>query len=233
MIRSIQHHSYFFSTLLAFLLGLNAAPVKAQAEDFSPYKGVCWGMFYDSTAENLQNYLVPVTYVRPVWDMYVFPDFVGCGRDLIVHITGVNEDPDYYDITLEMEGAQYDEKGYFYAPFHAGEHKWTITAPYGELMGPIHQTSSYYSDIFEYFGLFYVRYTEGTEFAYFDIKTQEDYYDSVPRTYISEEEASKYTALKPVTVAPDQGHTFYDLLGRTHSSVINGLNIENGRKVLR
>lgn len=233
MKKSIQHHSFFFSCLLALVLGMYAAPAKAQSDDFSPYKGVCWGLFYDRTAQNPLNYLVPVTYVRPTWDMYVFPDFVGCGRDLIIKITGLNEDPEYYDIHLEMEGAQYDEKGYFYAPFNAGEHKWTISAPYGELMGPIHQTGSYYSDPYEYFGLYYVRYTEGTEFAYFDIKTQEDYNESVPRTYISEEEAAQYTGVKPVVMAPVQDDTFYDLLGRMNTSAMKGVKIENGRKVLR
>ena len=232
MKKSIQHHSFFFSCLLALVLGMYAAPAKAQSDDFSPYKGVCWGLFYDNTAQNLLNYLVPVTYVRPTWDMYVFPDFVGCGRDLIIKITGLNEDPEYYDIHLEMEGGQYDEKGYFYAPFNAGEHKWTISAPYGELMGPIHQTSSYYSDPYEYFGLYYVRYTEGTEFAYFDIKTQEDYYDDVPDTELTDDEIALWTGVERLSPLQPIDKSSYDLFGRRTNSA-EGLHIENGRKVIR
>lgn len=218
------------ATLLAASFCL-AAPMHAQAEDFRPHKGICWGMFYDKTGENMLNYMVPVAYVRPVWDKYIFPDFVKCGKDLIVHITDVNDDPDYYDVHIEMDGGLYDDYGYFYAPFTSEPFKWTISAPYGELMGPIYQPGSYYHAPLEYFGLFYVRYPDN-DFAYFDIKTQEDYYDDVERTDLTDEEIAEYTGFKPVVSAP-LSKTYYDFQGRRIDEIKNGLSIENGRKVIR
>ena len=216
----------FFSTF-AF-----SSSAYAQAEDFSPYKGICWGLFYDATGENLQNYMVPVEYVRPTWDKYVLINFLGCGKDLIVNITDVNDDPEYYDVHLEMDGGLYDDYGYFYAPFHSEPYKWTISAPYGELVGPVYQPGSYYHDPLEYIGLFYVRYPDNY-FGFFDIKTQEDYYDDVPRTYISEEEAAQYTDVKHAIVQKSAPSNVYDMLGRLAKSNAKGFAIENGRKTLR
>lgn len=225
-----------FFTWLSVLIaavGLSfPATAKAQFEDFSPYKGICWGLFYDKTGQELLNYMVPVEYVRPTWDKYVLIDFLGCGKDLIVNITDQNEDPDYYDIHLEMDGGQYDDYGYFYAPFHSEPYKWTISAPYGEYVGPIYQPGSYYSESFEYFGLYYVRYPDN-DFAYFDIKTQENYYDDVDRTYISEEEAAIYTGLKNTALEEVSATKVYDLLGRVVKPGSKGLSIENGRKYIR
>lgn len=225
-----------FFTWLSVLIaavGLSfPATAKAQFEDFSPYKGICWGLFYDKTGQELLNYMVPVEYVRPTWDKYVLIDFLGCGKDLIVNITDQNEDPDYYDIHLEMDGGQYDDYGYFYAPFHSEPYKWTISAPYGEYVGPIYQPGSYYSESFEYFGLYYVRYPDN-DFAYFDIKTQENYYDDVDRTYISEEEAAIYTGVKNTTLEEVSATKVYDLLGRVVKPGSKGLSIDNGRKYIR
>lgn len=225
-----------FFTWLSVLIaavGLSfPATAKAQFEDFSPYKGICWGLFYDKTGQELLNYMVPVEYVRPTWDKYVLIDFLGCGKDLIVNITDQNEDPDYYDIHLEMDGGQYDDYGYFYAPFHSEPYKWTISAPYGEYVGPIYQPGSYYSESFEYFGLYYVRYPDN-DFAYFDIKTQENYYDDVDRTYISEEEAAIYTGVKNTALEGVYASKVYDLLGRVVKPGSKGLSIENGRKCVR
>lgn len=226
-----------FYTLLSVLLVaaglLFTAPARAQHEDFSPYKGICWGLFYDATGENLLNYMVPVEYVRPTWDKFVLIDFVSCGKDLIININHEpNEDPEYYDLTLEMEDARYDDKGYFYAPFSSGNFNWTIAAPYNELMGPIHQPSCYYHDPLEYIGLFYVRYPE-QQFGYFDIKTQEDFYDDVPRTYISEDEAAMYTGVKTNVLEKSSSSSVYDLIGRVAPSATKGLRIENGRKIIR
>lgn len=229
----MKHFKSLFIALFVAVAVFAALPARAQHKDFSPYKGTCWGMFYDKTAETLLNYLVPVEYVRPVWDLYVFPNFVGCGKDLILHITQPTPNmPDYYDITVEMEGGLYDDKGYFYAPFTHEPFRWTISAPYGELMGPIYQPGSYYNDIYEYIGLYYVRYPDN-DFGYFDIKTQEDYNEGVEREYISEEEAAQYTGIKHVEKMPAVGETYYNLAGRRVSSSSKGLVIEKGRKVLK
>lgn len=224
----------FTSLLPAALLAASfgfAAPTYAQQEDFSPCKGICWGLFYDKSGETLLNYMVPVEYVHPTWDKYIFPNFVECGKDLIAHITDVNDDPDYYDIHLEMDGGLYDDYGYFYAPFTHEPFKWTISAPYGELMGPIYQPGSYYHAPLEYFGLFYVRYPDN-DFGYFDIKTQEDYYDDVERTYLTEEEVAEYTGVNSVVSAP-LSKTYYDFQGRRVDGKKGGVTIENGRKVIR
>lgn len=225
-----------FFTWLSVLIaavGLSfPATAKAQFGDFSPYKGICWGLYYDKTGQELLNYMVPVEYVRPTWDKYVLIDFLGCGKDLIVNITDQNEDPDYYDIHLEMDGGQYDDYGYFYAPFHSDPYKWTISAPYGEYVGPIYQPGSYYSESYEYFGLYYVRYPDN-DFAYFDIKTQENYYDDVDRTYISEEEAAIYTGVKNTALEGVYASKVYDFLGRVVKPGSKGLSIENGRKCIR
>ena len=178
------------------------------------------------------NYMVPVEYVRPTWDRYVLIDFLGCGKDLIVNITDQNDDPDYYDIHLEMDGGQYDDYGYFYAPFHSEPYKWTISAPYGEYVGPIYQPGSYYSESLEYIGLYYVRYPDNY-FGYFDIKTQENYYDDVDRTYISEEEAAIYTGVKNTALEGVYASKVYDFLGRVVKPGSKGLSIENGRKCVR
>lgn len=207
------------------------ASANAQQEDFSPCRGTCWGLFYDKTGQSLQNYMVPVQYVRPVWDKYIFPNFVGCGKDLILHVTDVNEDPDYYDIHLEMDGGLYDDKGYFYAPYTSGSYKWTISAPYGELMGPIYQPGSYFHAPLEYIGLYYVRYPDN-DFGYFDIKTQEDYYEDQPRTYLSDDEVAIWTGVERLSPLQPINTATYDLFGRRTTSS-EGLQIENGRKVIR
>lgn len=220
-------------SLLLLALGFSFSTVaEAHEEDFSPYKGICWGLFYDYTGETLMNYMVPVEYVRPTWDKYVLIDFLGCGKDLVVNITDQNEDPDYYDIHLEMDGGQYDDYGYFYAPFHSEPYKWTISAPYGEYVGPIYQPGSYYSESLEYIGLYYVRYPDNY-FGYFDIKTQENYYDDVDRTYISEEEAAIYTGVKNTAFEEVSATKVYDFLGRVVKPGSKGLSIENGRKCVR
>lgn len=220
-------------SLLLLALGFGFSTVaEAHEEDFSPYKGICWGLFYDYTGETLMNYMVPVEYVRPTWDKYVLIDFLGCGKDLIVNITDQNEDPDYYDIHLEMDGGLYDDYGYFYAPFTSGEYKWTISAPYGEFVGPVYQPGSYYHAPLEYIGLYYVRYPDNY-FGYFDIKMQENYYDDVDRTYISEEEAAIYTGVKNTALEGVYASKVYDFLGRVVKPGSKGLSIENGRKCVR
>lgn len=215
----------------AAMLLASAVPAHAQHENFVPHKGICWGLFFDSTGEELQNYMVPVEYVHPVWDKYIFVDFVGCGKDLIVNITDVNDDPEYYDIHLEMDGGLYDDYGYFYAPFESGEYKWTISAPYGELMGPVYQPGSYYHEPLEYIGLFYVRYPDNY-FGYFDIKTQEDYYDDVPDTELTDDEIALWTGIERLSPLQPIDKSSYDLFGRRTNSA-EGLHIENGRKVIR
>lgn len=224
-------NSWLSALLLLFAMAFPASSF-AQDEDFSPYKGICWGLYYDKTGTELKNYMVPVEYVRPTWDKYVLINFLGCGKDLIVNVTDVNEDPEYYDIHLEMDGGLYDDYGYFYAPFHSDPFKWTISAPHGELVGPVYQPGSYYHAPLEYIGLFYVRYPDN-EFGYFDIKTQEDYYDDVPRTYISEEEAAIYTGIASVPAQQSTTSNVYDMLGRVVRSYSKGIHIENGRKTIR
>lgn len=205
----------------------------AQGEEFHPYKGICWGLYYDKSGETLLNYMVPVEYVRPAWDRYVLVDFLECGKDLIVNITDVNDDPDYYDVHLEMDGGLYDDYGYFYAPFNSDPFKWTIAAPHGEYVGPVYQPGSYYHAPLEYFGLYYVRYPDN-DFAYFDIKTQEDYYDDVPRSEIDEEEAALWMGIaQQLSPLKPAEKTLYDLLGRRVSDSSKGLLIKNGRKVMR
>lgn len=225
-------HIFYTLLVAVFTTFAFSANAQAQEEDFSPYKGIAWGLYFDATGENLMNYMVPVEYVRPTWNKYVLIDFLGCGKDLIVNITDVNEDPEYYDIHLEMDGGLYDDYGYFYAPFHNEPYKWTISAPYGELVGPVYQPGSYYHAPLEYIGLYYVRYPDNY-FGYFDIKTQEDFYDDVPRTYITEEEAAIYTDVKSVNAKKNTSSNVYDMLGRLAKPNAKGFTIENGRKTLR
>lgn len=222
----------FYSLLLAFFASF-ASPNTAYAQDevSIPYKGICWGLYYDKTGQELLNYMVPVEYVRPTWDKYVFINFLGCGKDLVLNVTNVNEDPDYYDIHLEMDGGLYDDKGYFYAPFTHEPFRWTISAPHGELVGPIYQPGSYYHAPLEYIGLYYVRYPDN-DFGYFDIKTQEDYYDDVPRTKITDEEAAIYAGMGRVTAEKPASSNVYDMLGRLAKPDSKGFRIENGRKTI-
>lgn len=207
-----------------------AAPAQAQDDNFRPYKGICWGMFWDKDVQYLLNDMVPVEYIRTGVDQYVFPDFVGCGKELVLNIVGESLDPGYSEIELEMEGGKYDDYGYFYPPFDAGDYKWSFTAQNGEIIGPILQPYSYYYEDLEYVGFFYVRYPQ-TEFAYFDIKTQEDYYEGITRTYLDEEEnPDGITEFERPAQIED---TYYNLQGRIANAMEKGIMIENGRKVIR
>lgn len=219
----------------AFCLALTmlfAVPAQAQEADFRPYKGICWGMFWDTEVQNMLNTMIPVQYIRTGVDQYVFPDFVGCGKELVLNIVGESINEGYFDIELEMEDGKYDDYGYFYPPFNALNYKWTFTAPNGELIGPVLQPYSYYYDDLEYIGLFYVRYPQ-QEFAYFDIKLQEDYYEGFPRTYLDEEEGGALDAMSNVVAPAAIENTYYNLLGRSALKNEKGITIEGGRKVLR
>lgn len=222
----------FHAWLVALVLGLAfsfATPMQAQNEDFRPYKGICWGMFWDQAVENMFANMVPVEYVRPAWDKYVLPDFLNTGRDLIINIVNEGLEEGYYDIELEMEGGLYDDYGYFYPPFNAGNYKYTFTAPNNELIGPILQPYSYYHDPLEYIGLFYVRYPQ-QEFCYFDVKLSEDYYENVPRVYLDDEEVD---AIERHTMASSVEGIRYDLFGRRADASMKGLMIQGGRKMIR
>lgn len=222
-----------FTILPAALLAASfcfATPMYAQSEDFRPYKGICWGMFWDQNVEFQLNSMLPVEYIRTGVDQYVFPDFVGCGKELVVNLVNESIREGYYDIELEMDGGLYDDYGYFYAPFTSGEHKWTITTSNNELIGPILQPYSYFHEELEYIGLYYVRYTAGTEFAYFDIKLQEDYYEGTPRTYLDEEEVD---GIANIAAPAALAKSYYDFQGRRVNAAHNGLTIEGGRKVIK
>lgn len=209
-----------------------AMPAQAQDEDFRPYKGICWGMFWDYEAQNMLNTMVPVEYIRSGVDQYLFPNFLGCGRELVLNMIGESPNAGYYDIELEMEGGLYDDYGYFYPPFNAGDYKWSFTAANGEIVGPIYQPSSYYYDDLEYVGFLYVRYPQ-TEFAYFDIKTQEDYYEGIPRTYLDEEEGGNADGIAEIERPEQIEDTYYNLQGRLANAAEKGILIDGGRKVLR
>lgn len=223
----------FTAILPAALLAASfafAAPTSAQGKaDFRPYKGICWGMFWDQAVENMFADMVPVEYVRPAWDKYVLVDFLGCGRDLSINIVNEGLEEGYYDIELEMDGGLYDDYGYFYPPFNSGDYKYSFTAPNSEIVGPILQPYSYYHDPLEYIGLFYVRYPQ-TEFCYLDVKLSEDYYEDSPRTYIEEEETD---GIASIAASAALAKTYYDFKGRRVEAGKEGLTIENGRKVIR
>ena len=182
---------------------------------------------------NLLNYLIPVTYDHPQWDKIILRDFVNCGKDLVINITDVNDNPEYYDVSIAMDEGMYDEVGYFYYPFTAGEYKYSVEAPNGEVMGPIYQPGSYYHQPLEYVGLFYVRYTRSAEFAYFDIKTQEDYYEDRPREYYDPDEEDSSEGISPLPAAEPIDFTYYNLQGRIARAAERGILINNGRKVLK
>lgn len=229
MKKTINLSSWLSMLCLSFAMAF-AAPVQAQDDNFRPYKGICWGMFWDQEVTNMFADMLPVEYVRTGEFQYCFPNFVGCGKELVVNLVNESVDPGYYDIELEMEDGKYDDYGYFYPPFDAGDYKWSIMAPNNEIIGPIYQPRSYYYTDLEYIGLFYVRYPQ-QEFCYFDIKLQEDYYENVPRTYLDDEE-------KPDGVVeferPAQiEDTYYNLEGRIAKANDKGIVIENGRKVIR
>lgn len=221
-----------FTFLPAALLAASfcfAAPMHAKSADFRPYKGICWGMFWDQPVENMFASMVPVEYIRTGIDKYVFPDFVGCGKKLVVNIVNEALEEGYYDIELEMDGGLYDDYGYFYPPFNSGDYKYSFTAPNKEIIGPILQPYSYYHEPLEYIGLFYVRYPQ-QEFCYFDIKLQEDYYEGTPRTYLDEEEVD---GIADIAAPAELAKTYYDFQGRRVDSVHSGLTIEGGRKVIK
>lgn len=225
--KNLIHSSSCAAVALVLTLFAVTTSVQAQNGTFRPYKGICWGLFYDSTAEILTNTMIPVAYERRAIDTLVLPDFVGCGRDMVITLTDVGNAEGYWDVFLEMEGGAYDESTYFYAPFNAGEYKWTFTAPNGELIGPIQMYSSYYHEPLDYLGLYYYGFDKA-DFAYFDVKMSEDYYAHIPRTYIEEEEGIN-TVLAPAA-KPDAN---YDLNGRCVIPHSNGVSISNGRKVIR
>lgn len=207
-------------------------PLQAQDAGFRPYKGICWGIFYDSTAEVLTAGMIPVSYVRPVWNKFVFPNFVECGKDLTLNVTNPYNNEGYFDITLEMEGAAYDDKGFFYPPFNSGEYTWVFRTPNDQLIGPIHMPTCYYHEPLDYIGLLYVRYPE-REYGYFDLKMSEDFYESVPRTSLDDEEIAYYNGIEQVKESSSASSTYYDFLGRRTTSAAHGLVIERGHKVLR
>lgn len=220
------------ATLLAAAFALSA-PVQAQDEDFRPYKGICWGMFWDQSVEYMLNTMLPVEYIRTGVDQYVFPNFVGCGKELVINLTNESIHEGYYDIELEMDGGQYDDYGYFYPPFKSGDYNYSITTSNNEIIGPILQPYSYYHVDLEYIGLFYVRYTQDTEFAYFDIKLQEDYYEGEERTYLDPEDDNSADGIANISSVDPIEYTYYNLQGRQARAAEKGILIENGRKVLK
>lgn len=219
--------------LLIAALGIGfAAPAQAQNEDFSPFRGTCWGLFYDQEAQYLVNTMIPIKYDRPTWDKYILRNFLDTGRDLIVHITNEALNEGYYDIELEMDGGLYDDYGYFYPPFNALNYKYTFTAPNGELIGPILQPYSYYHDEFEYLGMFYVRYPQ-QEFGYFDVKFSEDYYETEPREYYDPDEEDTADGISQISASENLDNTYYNLAGRRADAHSKGIVITNGRKEIR
>lgn len=224
-----KFNSWLTAAFVLFAISFSAA-AQAQEEEFRPYKGICWGMFWDQEVQYMNNTMVPVEYIRTGVDQYVFPNFLDCGQEVVLNIVGESTNEGYYDIELEMEGGQYDDYGYFYPPFNAGDYKWSFTASNGEIVGPILQPYSYFYEDLEYIGFFYVRYPQ-TEFAYFDIKTQEDYYEGYPRTYLDEEEnPDGITEMVRPALIED---TYYNLQGRIATAAEKGIKIEGGRKVIR
>ena len=229
MKKSLLQFSTWLTTLcMAFATGY-ATSAQAQDETFSPYRGTCWGMFYDQTAETLVNTMVPVRYDRPAFDKFVFPNFLDCGRDLNVTLTNEGLEEGYYDIYLEMEGGLYDDYGYFYPPFINEPFKYTFKASNGELVGPVLMPYSYYHEPLEYMGFFYVRYPQ-TEFGYFDIKMSEDYYADSPREYYDVEDVN---SIDEIAVSSPVESTYYNLAGRRAAAAEKGIMIESGRKVMR
>lgn len=214
--------------VVSLVLVLFAVSTSAQAQStFRPYKGICWGIFYDETAEITTNTMIPVAYERHSVNKLVLPDFVGCGRDMIITLTDVGNTLGYWDVYLEMEGASYDDRTYFYGPFDAGEYQWTFTAPNGELIGPIQMYSSYYHEPLDYLGLYYYGYDKKA-FGYFDVKLSQDYYEDYPRQFFELEEGVN-TVLAPAA----KTDATYDLNGRSVTPHTKGMTIENGRKVIR
>lgn len=229
MKKLLHNLSSFVAMML--LLVMATAPAKGQDGDgFHPYKGTCWGLFYDY--EDLDNPfgLLPVDYVRAAEDVYVIKDFLNCGKNLTIKF-GPTDSQGYSEVELFMEGAQYDNKGYFYAPFTSGNYNWTIKASNGELVGPINQPSSYYFPELEYIGLCYASYP-ANKMCSFDIKTQQDYYEGAEREAIDQEEADLLLGLNYV-VAPSVETPSYDLSGRRVIEGERGIVIQNGRKVIR
>lgn len=229
--KKLLHNLFSFATAI-MLFVMVAAPANAQEGDtFRPYKGTCWGLFYDY--EDLDNplALLPVEYVHAKEGVYVIKNFLGCGKNLTIAYGAANAEG-YADVELFMEGALYDNSSsaYFYAPFTSGSFEWTIRASNGELVGPISQKSSYYYPELEYIGLSYVSYPD-QKFHSFDIKTQQDYYEGQEREYIEQDEADILLGLNAV-VAPSVQTPAYDLFGR-HAMDKRGVVIQNGRKVLR
>lgn len=213
----------FTLLLLAILCGTQ----QMLADDgFRPYKGICWGTFYYDDLVPMDCSVLAVHYERRAEDTYVLPDFVGCGKDLIVTFGQPNEEG-YCGVALEMDGGAYDNAGYFYAPFTSGDYNWTITASNGELMGPIHQYYSYYHEPLDYIGLFFVSYPD-VHFAYFDVKLDQDYYEDYPRQYMDETEEG-ISSLETPSLAAD---TYYDLAGCRVAATASGLKIAGGRKFI-
>lgn len=227
MKRNLPRFRVWMTALLIAFAASYVNSASAQTNGFRPYKGICWGLFYDSTAEILTNTMIPVPYERRAIDKLVLPDFVSCGRDMVVTLIDIGNPDGYWDVYLEMEGGSYDDKTYFYAPFDAGEYKWSFTAPNGELIGPIHMYSSYYHEPLDYLGFYHYAFDK-EDWAYFDVKLSEDYYEDYPRTFIDVEEGID-TVLAPVSGT----NSNYDLNGRILSPKSSGLMIENGRKVIR
>lgn len=211
-------------------LSLLCGAQQLMAQDFRPYKGICWGTFYyfeDLTPMDCAVLAVP--YERHSESELVLPNFVGCGKDLVVTISPEANEESHHSVYLEMEGGQYDTSGYFYPPFASGDYKWTIEASNGELMGPFHMYYSYYHEDLDYLGLMFLSYPD-VHFAYLDVKLDQDYYEDYPRQYIDEEDVD---GIQSVNAPVQTEGTYYDFAGRRTSAAAPGLKIVNGRKVIK
>lgn len=232
--------AFFMVTALSFSTDALAqdieevTPIDTEETGFKPYRGRCQGLFYDYGLETLQGDMIGIEYVRTTPTEFIFPNFLRCGLDLTVTLSGNYDDEGYCALHLNMDGAQYDGAGYFYSPFTAGQFKYSIEAPNQLIVGPIHQAYSYYNADYDHMAFLYVGYPHN-DFFWIDIKLNTDINESYPRYFIDEDDPyyPVPSGVHSVVAPKSLDGTYYDLSGRNASAGAQGIMIENGRKVIR